>query len=105
MKFKKKPVIIEAVQFDGTLTSLDVPGFNIRSISQDLLSNTCQIETLEGVMTANPGDWVIKGVAGEFYPANPISLKKLMSRLKKNLSFYFAATIGKRSMTRMANAL
>lgn len=69
MKFRKKPVVIEAVQYDGTLQSLEV--FNIASVSQYLGSDTAQIETLEGVMTAQVGDWIIKGVKGEFYPCKP----------------------------------
>lgn len=68
-KFRKKPVVIEAVQFDGTLVSVE--GLNIPECSQDLCSDTLQIPTLEGVMTANPGDWIIRGVKGEFYPCKP----------------------------------
>ena len=69
MKFRKKPVIIEAVQFDGTLRSTDP--LMIPECSQELGSDTLQIPTLEGVMTARPGDWIIKGVKGEFYPCKP----------------------------------
>ena len=67
--YRKKPVVIEAVQFDGTLQSLEA--MNLPSVSQELTSDTCQIETLEGVMTARKGDWIIKGVHGEFYPCKP----------------------------------
>lgn len=70
-KYRKKPVVIEAVQFTGELTSLDVAGFNIPEVSQDFMSRTCQVKTLEGTMTAQPGDWIIKGVKGEFYPCKP----------------------------------
>ena len=69
MKYRKKPVVIEAVQFDGTLQSLEA--MDIPEVSQELTSDTCQIETLEGVMTARKGDWIIKGVHGEFYPCKP----------------------------------
>ena len=67
--FRKKPVVIEAVQFDGTFASVEE--MLIPSCSQDLGSNTLEIETLEGVMTAQPGDWIIRGVKGEFYPCKP----------------------------------
>lgn len=67
--FPKKPVVIEAVQFDGTLASLE--SMNIPEVSQELGSRTCQIPTLEGVMTASPGDWIIRGVSGEHYPCKP----------------------------------
>lgn len=65
-KFQKRPIVIEAVQFDGTLTSIE--SMDIPEVSQELGSRTVQIPTLEGVMTASPGDWIIKGVKGEFYP-------------------------------------
>lgn len=67
--FRKKPVVIEAVQFDGTFASVE--SMQIPSCSQDLGSHTLEIETLEGVMTAQSGDWIIKGVKGEFYPCKP----------------------------------
>lgn len=44
--FRKKPIVIRAVKAQSTWT----------------------IPTLEGTMTANPGDWIIEGVNGEFYP-------------------------------------
>lgn len=69
LKFRKKPVVIEAVQFDGTLESIAC--MPIASVSQDFTSDSCQIETREGVMTADKGDWIIRGVKGEFYPCKP----------------------------------
>lgn len=68
-KFRKKPVVIEAVRFDGTFESVE--GLTGLDCTQELTSKTIQIETLEGVMTANPGDWIIRGVKGEFYPCKP----------------------------------
>lgn len=49
MKYRKKPVVIEAYQTEFTV----------------------DIETLEGTMRAEPGDWIIKGVKGEYYPCKP----------------------------------
>ncbi len=68
-KFRKKPVVIEAVQFDGTLASIECLG--IPECEQMLGSRTVTINTLEGKMTAQPGDWIIRGVKGEFYPCKP----------------------------------
>ena len=68
-KFRKKPVVIEACQFDGTFVSIEA--MQIPSCSQDFGSCTLEIETLEGVMTAQVGDWIIRGVKGEFYPCKP----------------------------------
>ena len=49
MKFRKKPVVIEAYQTDVQV----------------------EIKTLEGTMIANPNDWIITGVKGEKYPCKP----------------------------------
>lgn len=73
-KYRKKPVIIEAVQFDGTDESVDwllpqLASGEIRTIGRSC--NRLHIKTLEGVMTANVGDYIIKGVKGEFYPCKP----------------------------------
>jgi hypothetical protein len=72
MKFRKKPVVIEAVHWDGTPQAMDA----IRAIDPgqrfvDFTKEHVFIETLEGQMMANLGDWIIKGVAGELYPCKP----------------------------------
>ena len=71
MKYRKKPVVIEAVQFDGTDESCDwlLPQLRDGTISRSF--NKLYIKTLEGTMTADVGDWIIKGVNGEFYPCKP----------------------------------
>jgi hypothetical protein len=70
-KFRKKPIEIEAIQFDGTPDSyhkiLDLSGGIYRSFDGKYLV----IETLEGTMKAIKGDWIIKGVKGECYPCKP----------------------------------
>ena len=73
MKFRKKPVEIEAMKFTNE-TRDQVYNFvtcnksaSFAGTSQPVL----KIQTLEGVMTAKIGDWVIKGVNGEFYPCKP----------------------------------
>ena len=73
MKFRKKPVVIEAICWDGTNVSLDA----IADLALDgnrrvqLVGDKLEIPTLEGVMTASLGDWIIKGVSGEIYPCKP----------------------------------
>lgn len=89
-KYRKKPVVIDAVLWDGTEACLerdvmplvpkkpngdfDLPSDGVHvapgigfcpSIGQ------LDIPTLEGVMTARPGDYIIKGVKGELYPCKP----------------------------------
>lgn len=72
-KFRKKPVIVEAMQFtDETKNQV----FNWITCScyptfDDAGNPTLKIQTLEGDMIASLGDWVIKGVKGEFYPCKP----------------------------------
>jgi len=78
-KFRKKPVVIEAVQWDGCAI-LDTPEWlksAVRTGTPDTpgcvmrLGNDIHIGTLEGVMIAKPGDWIIRGVKGEIYPCRP----------------------------------
>lgn len=74
-KYQKKPVVIEAVQYTGTQESQDeVSSFckgNIILPHPDTISKDISIITLEGCMTASVGDFIIKGVKGEFYPCKP----------------------------------
>lgn len=68
-KFRKKPVIVEAYHF--THDNKDrVFNFVTCNASADFEDGdpVLRIQTLEGIMTAYIGDWVIKGVMGEFYP-------------------------------------
>ena len=81
MKYRKRPVVIEATQFDGTIESVE--SLMIPEVSQDLGSKTLQIPTLEGVMTASPGDFIIKGVNGEFYPCKPDIFEKTYEKVEE----------------------
>jgi len=69
MKFRKKPVVIEAIQLieENIPDILEFCGDKIKS--HFLIGIV--IETLEGDMLADKGDWIIKGVKGEFYPCKP----------------------------------
>lgn len=68
--FRKKPVVIEAVQWDGHNIQ-DMHDFMQSSRINYNGAGELYIPTLEGEMTASPGDWIIKGVNGEFYPCKP----------------------------------
>ena len=73
-KYRKRPVEVEAIQFDG---------WNWREVYQFMSNEPLMltqdfrkeeylfIDTLEGVMKASVGDYIIKGVHGEFYPCKP----------------------------------
>ena len=69
MKFRKKPVIIEAIQYDGSKENIA----NILKLGNSIMlySDHLVIKTLEGNHRADKGDWVIKGVKGELYPCKP----------------------------------
>ena len=71
--YRKKPVVIEAVQFTGTGESCtEVADFTGRTaVWKPTTYDGGHIQTLEGAMEFGPGDWIIKGVAGEFYPCKP----------------------------------
>jgi hypothetical protein len=73
MKFRKKPVVIEAVQFTEE-NYQEVKDFCPALVYIDTMNG--YIKTLEGVMQASEGDWIIKGVNGEFYPCKPDIFQK-----------------------------
>ena len=68
-KFRKKPIVIEAVRWQGA-NALEMFAFCPTSRFGDYPA-VLEIPTLEGIMTARLGDWIIKGVKGEFYPCKP----------------------------------
>ena len=79
-KFRKKPVVIEAMQVEDDIRShiaihnwaaSHVAEGEVIPVSITAFDSTLIIHTLEGDMLANVGDWIIRGVAGEFYPCKP----------------------------------
>jgi hypothetical protein len=74
--FRKKPVVIEAHRFDGTLeskTKLETE-FGVTTVDAKIHHGELiawRIGTLEGPHEVSPGDWIIRGVNGEFYPCKP----------------------------------
>ena len=78
MKFRKKPVVVEAVQFLPYRKSYDeiariaVNGIRtVQILERDDGLPQLFIDTLEGQMEAKIGDWIIKGISGEIYPCKP----------------------------------
>lgn len=81
MLFKKKPVVIEAIQlvkgmdicfptwWAEAIQTNQVILHGFGKFTRDVLS--VDIGTLEGVMRGSEGDWIIKGVSGELYPCKP----------------------------------
>ena len=76
MKYRKKPVVIDAVQWKPTDNGRQEGGWPIEFARAKMwmvsvVDLSLLIPTLEGEMRASPGDWIIKGVKGEFYPCKP----------------------------------
>src|SRR5258708_3640025 len=93
-KFRKRPVVIDAIQWTGAnVQELSdwLAGFDshvappndeqecakcIARFDYTATPVSVLIPTLEGTMTAIAGDWIIRGVAGEFYPCKPAIFEK-----------------------------
>lgn len=68
--YRKKPVVIEAMQYTGKNAMAVLAWAKLPEISEDFTGGL-EIRTLEGTMRADIGDWVIRGVKGELYPCKP----------------------------------
>lgn len=80
MKYRKKPVVIEAVQFNGEMTNelkcfLGKARYTFYNL-QTTRGSVLEINTLEGTMRASQGDYIIRGVHGEYYPCKPDIFEK-----------------------------
>jgi len=70
MRYRKKPVVIEAIQYTGE--NLDeLRAFVPEEFRNNKIYEPLGIKTLEGVLNISQGDYIIKGVKGEFYPCKP----------------------------------
>ena len=81
MKYRKKPVEIEAIQFKRNVFEeinefTKGNAFNFRTERCINGKSYCEIKTLEGIMTATEGDYIIKGANGEFYLCKPDIFEK-----------------------------
>ena len=77
-KYVKKPVVIEAMVFENTIECLHKLSKFMYGKGREAKVNYCDkenpkliIDTLEGTMQASEGDYIIKGISGEFYPCKP----------------------------------
>ena len=75
-KYKKKPIVIEAIKYNGDNINEIVKFIGEGLFENEIMENgkwvkSIDIETLEGTMKAKEGDFIIKGVNGEFYPCKP----------------------------------
>lgn len=100
MRYRKKPVIVEALQWNGnnvidiynfledknveTQYEVNIEGknFYIDFSQGQCVTGDLMIKTLEGTMKADIGDYIIKGVNGEFYPCKPDIFEKTYEEVK-----------------------
>lgn len=91
MKYRKKPVVIEAIQYneiaDGEKMELAWPWFYEYAVVWEMIPDSehdllVGIETLEGRMEVSFGDWIIKDVNGDFYPCKPDIFEKTYEKVK-----------------------
>jgi hypothetical protein len=71
MKYRKKPVVIEAEQWKGDNLNDDNSLFQSPEVLIASDGSEFMVSTLEGTMTGQKGDWLIRGVKGELYPCKP----------------------------------
>ena len=79
MKYRKKPVVVEAFKWCGDNTQSDDPVWIKEAIEKGDVYFSCEgttycnmrITTLEGIMSADLGDYIIRGIKGEIYPCKP----------------------------------
>lgn len=85
-KYRKKPVVIEAEKFVDnaeTLSKLsEFMGVDVVVSYKDKENPKLVIDTLEGKMEASVGDYIIKGVNGEFYPCKPDIFNKTYEKVE-----------------------
>lgn len=80
MKYRKKPAVIDAIEWTGSNAD-EVVEFMKSSYSSIFDDNqNLTIHTLEGDMKANVGDFIIRGVDGEYYPCKPEIFNKTYER-------------------------
>lgn len=76
-KFRKKPVVIDALQWNGAGLPVPIPEWFMEPWTNRTIDRHPEdrsilvIKTLEGTMLAQTSDWIIRGVKGEFYPCKP----------------------------------
>lgn len=86
-KFRKKPVIIEAYRLDDQCQNawelIMWAHEGLHALNNSIITaepGGLMIRTLEGYLHASPGDWIIKGVKGEFYPCKPDVFEQIYER-------------------------
>lgn len=82
MKFRKRPIVIEAELFHPEGPTIEGVSFKLEGFGSSKIK-TFYIKTLEGDMEVKAGDWVITGVNGEKYPCKPDIFEKTYERVEE----------------------
>lgn len=86
MKYRNKPVVIEAIQWTGKNAN-EIAKFADGNAIKEVFDSSFTIHTLEGTMKASVGDYIIKGVNGEFYPCKPDIFEKIYDKVDDELIY------------------
>ena len=89
MRYRKMPVIIDAIQWTGDNYKemklfADESETKVDPIFKYHLDGFLTIKTLEGVVTASENDWIVKGIQGEFYPVKPDIFQLTYEKVKND---------------------
>ena len=112
MKYRKKPVVIDAFQLKSGILLTDIYSFfGVFSDDDfkpfDFVDDKIIIKTLEGDMTAIQGDYIIKGIKGEFYPCKPDIFEQTYDKADGDdkEEYFMVYVVGKNSPTQLHNEI
>src|SRR3972149_998065 len=83
MKFIKKPVVVEAIQWTGN-NAKEISDFAGKNVYYYLCDEIFDVRTLEGEMILTKNNWLIKGVKGEFYPCRDDIFRESYTQVRCN---------------------
>ena len=91
--YRKKPIEVQAFRWTGDRDQTEDPEWAVDAIKKGIIyfkdagTKLCKmcILTLEGIMTANRGDYIIQGIQGEIYPCKPSIFKETYEKVEKQM--------------------
>jgi len=82
-KYRKKPVVVEAIQWNIDEKTMEEVSKFMNKTRIELSFGKLWIDTLEGKMFADIGDWIIKGIKNEVYPCKPDVFEKAYEKVEE----------------------
>lgn len=88
-QYRKKPIVIEAIQWNGRNYAeiIQFAGGDDSLFTCNITDKLLNIQTLEGDMIASEGDWIIRGIKGEFYPCKPDIFEATYEKAIKDINY------------------